>query len=207
MFVVSIFASAASLGIYTLALATGEIMWSVSKSLYWSASGRVAMLPLDESAALTARIIRLITAVQLLAGVALFALGPWLIGIAYGGRFQESGGILRVLIPGMVFYSADGVLSYFIAVRAGRPGLLLGLETVTLAVCATIAYATIGHFGLFGAAAADTIAYLGSYIFKMNVFCRMSGLGFWHVAIPRYDDLPHAIRRRTSAFVSARTNL
>jgi len=204
VFIVSAFASVASLGIYTLALATGEIMWGASKSLYWSASGRVATLPLAEAAALTARIVRLITAMQFVVGVALFAIGPWLISTAYGGRFVESGSVLRVLLPGMILYSADGMLSYFIAVRAGRPGLLLGLECVTLGICATIAYATIGRYGILGPAVADTVAYVASYVVKMNVFCRLSGLGFWHVAIPRFEDVPYALRLRARALVAGR---
>jgi O-antigen/teichoic acid export membrane protein len=188
--------SPASLGIYTLALATGEVMWGVSRSILWSTSGRVAMLDHDASAALTARAVRSVVAFQLLAGAALFAAGPWLIAAVYGVRFAESGQVLRLLLPGMVFYSADGMLSYFIAVRAGRPGLLLGLECITLVLCGAIAFFTVRPFGMYGAALADTVAYLTSYAVKVYFFTKLSGTPLANVLLPRYDDVPPALRFR-----------
>ncbi len=188
--------SPTALGVYTLALATGEVMWGVSRSIFWSTSGRVAMLDAEASAALTARAVRSVVAFQLVVGAALFAAGPWLIATIYGPRFAASGGVLRVLLPGMVFYSADGMLSYFLAVRAGRPGLLLGLECVTLAVCGSIALLTVRPFGMYGAAAADTVAYLAAYVVKVGIFVRLSGTPLASVLVPRYDDVPPALRLR-----------
>jgi len=188
--------SPASLGVYTLALATGEVMWGVSRSLFWSTSGRVAMLDLAASAALTARAVRSVVAFQLAGGVLLFAVGPWLISSVYGSRFGEAGEVLRLLLPGMVFYSADGMLSYFIAVRCGRPGLLLGLECITLVVCGGIALAAIRPFGMYGAALADTIAYVTSYAVKIAIFTKLSGTRLGDVLLPRYADVPSALRLR-----------
>jgi O-antigen/teichoic acid export membrane protein len=188
--------SPASLGVYTLALATGEVMWGVSRSLFWSTSGRVAMLDLPASAALTARAVRSVVAFQLAGGALLFAIGPWLISAVYGSRFAESGDVLRILLPGMVFYSADGMLSYFMAVRCGRPGLLLGLECVTLVVCGGIALLAIRPLGMYGAALADTIAYVASYAVKIAFFTKLSGTRLSDVLLPRYADVPSALRLR-----------
>ncbi len=188
--------SPASLGVYTLALATGEVMWGVSRSIFWSTSGRVAMLDAGASAALTARAVRSVVAFQLAAGLFLFAAGPWLISAVYGSRFAEAGAVLRLLLPGMIFYSADGMLSYFISVRAGRPGLLLGLECITLVVCAGVALLAIRPFGMYGAALADTVAYVTSYAVKIAFFTRLSGTPLRAVLLPRYDDVPSALRLR-----------
>jgi O-antigen/teichoic acid export membrane protein len=196
VFIVSAMLSPGALGIYTLALATGEVMWGVSRSILWSSSGRVATLPVAESAALTARVVRAVVALQLAAGIVLFVCGPWLITHVYGARFAASGGVLRILLPGMIFYSADGMLSYFISIRAGRPGLLLGLECITLVVCGTVTYATVGRLGIYGAALANTIAYLASYAVKIVFFTRLSGTPPGEVLLPRLDDIPASVRKR-----------
>ncbi len=195
VFIVSAALSPTALGVYTLALATGEVMWGVSRSMFWSASGRVATLPFAESAALTARVARSVVAMQLAGGALLFVTGPWLIAHVYGTRFAGAGGVLRLLLPGMIFYSADAMLSYFISIRAGRPGLLLGLECVTLVACGLITYATVGRFGIYGAALANTIAYLTSYAIKVAFFTRLSGLGAFAVLFLRPSDVPDSIRR------------
>ncbi len=196
VFIVSAALSPVALGVYTLALATGEVMWGVSRSMFWSSSGRVATLPFAESAALTARVARSVVALQLAGGAALFVAGPWLITHVYGARFAGAGGVLRLLLPGMIFYSADAMLSYFIAVRAGRPGLLLGLECVTLVVCGTITYATVGRFGIYGAALANTVAYLASYAIKVGFFTRLSGVRVSAVLLARPSDVPASLRNR-----------
>jgi O-antigen/teichoic acid export membrane protein len=202
--IVSALATPAALGLYTLALATGEIMWNVSRALFWASSGRVATLALDASAALTARVVRLTVLAQLAGCVALFVAGPTLVTLVYGARFAESGTVLRVLLPGMLFYSADGVLSYFIAVRAGKPTLLLGLETITFALCATVTFVTLPHDGIVGAAAADTVAYLAAFALKTLVFARLSGLSPFAILRPRRDDLPYRVRRRLGPYFAAR---
>ena len=196
VFIVSAMLSPGALGIYTLALATGEVMWGVSRSLLWSSSGRVATLPVAESAALTARVVRSVILLQLGGGVVLFLFGPWLISHIYGARFEASGNILRILLPGMILYSADGMLSYFISVRAGRPGLLLGLECVTLVVCGVVTYATIGRLGIYGAALANTIAYLASFAVKVVFFTRLSDMRVARLLMPTLDDVPTSLRKR-----------
>jgi len=190
VFIVSALLSPAALGIYTLALATGEVLWGVSRAVTWSTTGRIAMLDLPSSAALTARAVRSLVAVQLVGAAALFLCGPWLIVAIYGARFATAGSVLRILLPGMVVYSADAVLSYFIAVRAGRPGLLLMLETTTLVVCAAVTLLSIRAIGIYGGALADTAAYLLSYAIKVTVFVRLSGVRFSEVLFPRASDVP-----------------
>lgn len=190
VFIVGAMLSPNALGIYTLALATGEIMWGVSRALQWSSAGRVAMLDASDAAHLTARLVRSIVALQAMGAVVVFALGPWLIAHVYGARFAEAGSVLRLLLPGMILYSADGLLSYFISVRAARPGLLLGLECVTLGVCAAVTLATIGTFGIRGAAIADTVAYVCAYAVKVAIFTRLTGIPSREVLVPVASDVP-----------------
>ncbi len=183
VFIVSALLAPAALGIYTL-----------------------ATLEFADSAALVARIVRSLVAVQLAVGIALFIAGPWLIAHVYGGRFAESGALLRILLPGLVLYSADGMLSYFIGVRAGRPVLLLALETVTLVVCGACTLAAVPRYGLAGAALADTIAYVLSFAVKIFFFNRIGGIPFGRILVARPSDVPAGValrlRRIFPAFVA-----
>jgi O-antigen/teichoic acid export membrane protein len=199
VFIVSAMLSPALLGIYTLALASGEILYNLSRAVLWSSTGQVAILEFEESAALCARIVRSIVALQFCAGLVLFAFGPWLIDLVYGTRFVQSGSILRLLLPGIIFYSADGMLSYFISVRAGRPALLLALECMTLALIAGITFVSIARLGIYAGALAHTVAFLVSYAVKATIFVRLSGLRPVDVLLPRPSDLPYALRMRLRA--------
>jgi O-antigen/teichoic acid export membrane protein len=168
-------------------------MWQVSRSVIWSSSGRVATYDMDASAALVARIVRSLVAVQLIVGIVLFIAGPWLIAHIYGARFAQSGALLRLLLPGLVLYSADGMLSYFIAVRAGRPALLVGLETITLVVCGTVTFFAVPRFGMAGAAVADSIAYVLAFAVKVAIFTRMGRFSIADVLLPRASDVPEFV--------------
>jgi O-antigen/teichoic acid export membrane protein len=199
VFIITALLSTSVLGIYTMALAAAEITWNVSKAVLWSASGRIATLDFGDSAALCAQLVRCLVAFQFATGIVLFAFGPWLIDHVYGARFHEAGGVLRVLLPGVVFYSADGVLSNFIAVRAARPGLLLVLECVTLVLTAAITFVSISRLGVYAGAWAHTISYIVSYVVKMTIFVRLTGTPVAAMVLPRYSDLPGFLRLRSVA--------
>jgi O-antigen/teichoic acid export membrane protein len=195
-FMVTALLAPALLGIYTLALATSELMFNLSKAVLWSSLGRIATLDFADSAALCARIVRSTIAMQFVVGTVVFLIGPMAITLVYGNRFEESGAVLRLLLPGVVFYSADGMLSSFIAVRAARPGLLLGLECVTLFVVAAITYVFISRLGVFAGALAHTVAFILAYAVKSAIFLRLTKLPIADVIVPRFADLPYSLRVR-----------
>jgi O-antigen/teichoic acid export membrane protein len=198
VFIVTAMLSPALLGIYTLALATAEVMWNLSRAVLWSSVGKIATLDFQESAELCARIVRSIVGLQFCAGIVLFAFGPWLIDLVYGTRFNESGNVMRLLLPGVIFYSADGMLSYFISVKSARPGLLLGMECATLVLTAAITFLSISRLGIYAGALAHTISYLVSYSVKVAIFVRLSGIRPLDVLLPRPADLPGAFRLRSA---------
>jgi O-antigen/teichoic acid export membrane protein len=176
VFIVAATLSAAALGNYTLALAVGELMWQIGRALSWSAFGRVATATFTRAAGLTARITRMVLAVEILAAIAAFVAGPALFTLVYGPAFADAGPVLRILIPGMAIYAADSILTYFISVKVGRPGLILRVESVTLVVCGVGSLATVGRFGMLGPAIATTVAYFISFSVKTALFVRATGI-------------------------------
>jgi O-antigen/teichoic acid export membrane protein len=194
VFIIAATLSATVLGNYTLALACGELMWQVGRAMSWSAFGRVATAPFAQAAELTARVTRMVLALEALAGVVAFIAGPAVFTFVYGTAFADAGPVLRFLIPGMALYAADSILTYFISVKVGRPGVILWVEMVTLIVCGVGSLATVGRYGMLGPAVATTLAYLVSFSVKTVLFVRATGIDARTLLLIGRSDL----RRATS---------
>jgi O-antigen/teichoic acid export membrane protein len=203
VFIVAATLSATALGNYTLALAAGELMWQLGRAMSWSAFGRVATAPFKQAAELTAKITRMVLALEALVAIVAFAVGPAVFSLVYGSGFAASGEVLRILLPGMALYAADSILSYFISVKIGRPGLILRVESVTLVVCAAGSLATVGRFGMLGPAIATTLAYLVSFSVKSLLFVRATRLGYGSLlVIGSADFRPEAVQDRAGSAVA-----
>jgi O-antigen/teichoic acid export membrane protein len=189
VFIVAATLSASSLGNYTLALACGELMWQIGRAMSWSAYGRVATTPFATAAALTAKVTRLVLAIELAAGLVAFIAGPAVFTAVYGSAFADAGPVLRFLIPGMTLYAADSILTYFISVKVGRPGIILRIEAATFALCAVGSLTTVGRFGMIGPGIATTIAYVISFAAKSYLFIRATGMSAASLLIPAPGDL------------------
>ncbi|GAC1492537.1 MAG: hypothetical protein NVS4B5_01580 [Vulcanimicrobiaceae bacterium] len=186
----------ADLGVYVTAVALGELMWTLSRSVTWATTGRIATEPRAEAVALTAKVVRLLLGVQLVAGLVMGLAGPFAITLLYGTRFERSGLLLQILLPRLIVYSADGIISYFISVRAGRPGVQLAFEIATLVFCSAATYAAIGRYGLIGAASAATLSFVVAFVAKLAYFVRSSGASWRDVLVLRGEDVPLAARTR-----------
>jgi O-antigen/teichoic acid export membrane protein len=189
VFIVAATLSASALGNYTLALACGELMWQLGRAISWSAFGRVATAPFAQAAALTARITRMVLALEIVVAIAAFIAGPAVFILIYGPAFADSGEVLRILLPGMALYAGDSILSYFIAIKVGRPGFILRVEAVTFVVCAVGSLATVSRFGMIGPAIATTVAYLVSFSVKSVLFVRATGLSAGSLLFVGVSDL------------------
>jgi len=188
--------SKTELGVYVTAVSLGELMWTLSRSVTWATTGRIATEPRAAAIALTAKVVRLLLGVQFLAGAVLFVAGPFAINLLYGPRFEGSGLLLQILLPRFIMYSADGIVSYFISVREGRPGIQLGFEAATLVLCAVATYAAIGPYGLTGAATAATVTFVAAFCAKLAYFVHVTKTPWHDVLVLRANDIPLAARER-----------
>jgi O-antigen/teichoic acid export membrane protein len=193
----------AALGVYAIAVALGELPWVLSRAVTWSTTARIGTDAFADAAALTAKVIRFLLAFQCVAAVAMVACASFLVPLVYGPDFAGAAPLLYVLVPRLIAYGADGVLSYFIAVRAGRPGVLLAFEAGTFVACGALAAAGIVRFGLLGAALGATIAFTLAVAGKLLYFCRLTRLGFADVLLVRRGDVPDTISARLPSFVRA----
>ena len=207
VFLVSALLGPRLLGIYTLAISLGEMLWSVSLPIVYAALERISRDPFAEAAELTARLMRHVVVLQVLLGTALFVGGPWLLVRVYGQAFAEAGTVLRVLLPGLTVYAVEVFLGYFILVQIRRPLLLFAVQSSSAVACALLTLAAVGRFGIVGAALATSATYVCVIVFKSVYFSRKTGIGLREQWILTPADARGAIghiRRRLRPATEAR---
>lgn len=169
LFVVGMLLDVRSLGIYSLAVASGEMMWQVSRPLTWTTVGRIAAADRCRAIELTNAVTRNVLAVELLIGAAVFVFAPLAVHLVYGPAYAQSAELVRWLVPGLIIYATSGPLSYFLSVKDGQPTKPLLVQVCSVALCAAISVLTIPRLGLFGAALATTVTYCAA-IFALGTF-------------------------------------
>jgi O-antigen/teichoic acid export membrane protein len=199
IFVVGIMLDARALGIYSLAVATGEMMWQVSRPLTWTTIGRIASSEREHSIGLVTKVARNILAFELLLGIVMFAFAPAAVNIVYGKAYAESGMLVRWLLPGLILYAAHGGLGYFVMVREGRTMPVLAIQVTSVVACAAITALTLPRFGLVGAALATSITYGFCAVAKALLFMHYTGTSLRTLTILKSQDL-----QRLRAFAGAR---
>lgn len=206
VFLVSAMLGARQLGIYTLAIACGELLWNLSLPVVWASLDRVAGAPIEEAAALVARLTRNVFVIEGAAALVCAAVGPPLIAFVYGSRFAGSGPVLELLLPGMAFYAARNLMGYFILVRLRRPLFLTLGQCVSALACAAISLATFPSLGIAGAALATSSTYCALVVVQAAVFCRATGISPGALLVPtREDGRWYAHRARTALGALARS--
>jgi O-antigen/teichoic acid export membrane protein len=189
IFVVSLLLDARTLGIYTLAVATGEMMWQVSRPLSWTMIGRIAKAERSQAIELTNRITRNILAVECALGAALFFLAPYAVQFVYGPAYAQSASVMRWLMPGLVIYATSGPLSYFVSIKMGKPSKPLVIQVSSVVLCAGISFMAIPRLNVFGAALATTVTYCCATMAIAAMYMRYSGSSLAAFTILQAEDL------------------
>jgi O-antigen/teichoic acid export membrane protein len=195
VFLISALLGPRMLGIYTLAVSTGEMLWSISLPVIWAALENIAGDTFAEAAKLAAGLMRSVVALQVVLGIVLFVAGPWLIVHVYGAAFAGAGTVLRILLPGLVVYAVETFLGYFILVQVRRPLLLFAVQGTSAVLCAVLTLLLLPRFGMNGAAAATTVTYVGVVAFKSLYFRRKTGIGLREQWLVTADDVRMLYRR------------
>jgi O-antigen/teichoic acid export membrane protein len=174
--IVSAAFDAAMLGVYTLALAAGELMWQLGRSISLASFGRLASADRARAVELTTRTTRMLVAFQAGVALVLFVFGPFLIELVYGPDFSAAGGLLRLLTLGMFFYCIDAPLVYYLNAFEGRPGLVFKIDVAVLFASAACAALLATHLGILGVILAMTCGYAASLSAKLYACVRLSGV-------------------------------
>lgn len=146
-----------SAGHYSVALTVGLLAVMPSISISVGTFPRLAGLPVDQADRLTAKVFRISMAGVALTSVGLAAITPLLIPLALGDEFRPAILPSLILLAGAAPWTAQWILSRAQAAR-GRTSMQLRVVGLSLIVMSLLDLATIGRFGLLGAAVSSAIA-------------------------------------------------
>ena len=183
-----------AVGFYSLSTSLAEKLWLPLNALYASSTSKIAQLPRDESALLTAKLSR--TSLLVMVSIALpFALvSPILLPALYGTEFSASVLPLIILLGGTVGFAIMQVLNLYIIGQMQRPGLLSIISWLQLTVSIPLYIALILWQGIIGAAIASATTYIIAMFCTIFIFKRDSGLPLRTVLVPNPDDFRDYLR-------------
>jgi O-antigen/teichoic acid export membrane protein len=190
VFIVNYFAGQNSLGLYTLAVSLGQMIWLVSRSAAMVLLPNVAALQEagTANAQRTAQITRLVFVVSIASALLLALIGAPLVPLIFGAEYRPSVLPLLWLLPGIVAFSAANVIASYLA-GIGKPRLNLYVALAGLVVTIALDLLLIPIHGIVGAAIASTLSYTTSTVLIVWLFMRESGLRIRHVLLPTRHDL------------------
>ncbi|MCI0691260.1 polysaccharide biosynthesis C-terminal domain-containing protein [candidate division KSB1 bacterium] len=189
VFLVSFFAGAAAVGLYTLAVALAQTTWLLSTAAATVLLPRIAAQQAShsENAAQTARITRMALWVSIAMALLLALVAEPLVTLIYGQAFRGSLAPLFWLLPGIVIFSAANVLASYIA-GIGKPRLNFLVSLAGLFVTVTLNLLLIPRLNIVGAAISSTASYTTSTALILWFFKRESGVRGRHVLLPMAGD-------------------
>lgn len=166
--VISVFFSAASLGLYVVAVTLTSLTTLIGFSFAVVALPLIARL---EAAAERRRVARLVVSATFvcatLVSVPIFLLEPALIRFFFGGAFVDAAGVGRVLLVAGVIFGLNRVLEAVLQ-AVGRPLESSIGEGVALAVTAAGLAVLLPTMGIMGAGVTSLIAYSASSAFMVR---------------------------------------
>ncbi|MDX6506857.1 MAG: hypothetical protein QOG06_1501 [Gaiellaceae bacterium] len=191
------FATAADVGVYSVALTLTSIAWILPQALQTVLFPRAASLDesavtgevtADESDDAVAKTVRHGVLLTLPAGLAVAVLLLIGIPVLYGHRFHQTIGLGFVLLPGVLLLGIGKILGSATTGR-GHPRYALYIGVISVPLTLGLYLGLIPFFDAWGASAASSISYAGSAVLTLVFFRRATGIGLRRALLPTLDDL------------------
>ncbi len=167
---------AAEVGIYSIAVYLGEMLWllpgALTPLLVHSSAAHASDPERDRTAA---KAVRLGILVTLAVGVPLLFLVDPMLKIFAGGEYASAGGAFKALLPGIVIFAPGAVLAGDFIGR-GKPHWNTQASALTVLVNIVVGVQLIPVHGAMGAAWSSTIAYACGTFVMLARFRRATGM-------------------------------
>ncbi len=177
LFLVGFFLGLEELGVYSIGLFAAEL---VTKIPHWSASILTPVVASGDTESVkktlylffSSLLFAMLAAVILLSVLLLF---PGLLGAITGAEFQGSQVCLLLLLPRVVMQSGVSVLASNLAGK-GYPWYHPGGNILALLCLLVLDLLLIPHFGISGAAAANSLSYVACFAVEWLGFSRINNV-------------------------------
>lgn len=188
IFILLYFLDFRALGVYSIGLSFGQLVWYVSNSINNVAFPSLAEVsnPRDKIEFLH-KVVRYNLIIN--AGIIILMLlsGYWLITIIFGEQFKGAFYVFCILSLGLIFDSISrNLVVWFKSVDNAKPITLSIILALMLNV--VLNFLLIPDFGILGAASASAISYLLRSIMMMYFYSKFNTTKFMKTFLPQNDD-------------------
>jgi O-antigen/teichoic acid export membrane protein len=204
VFIVMFMLGQTALGVYSIGIGIGEMLWQLSRPIVTASFGAIARGTERQAANTTAACMRHSFALVLIAAVVTFFAAPPLVPLIYGQQFAHAGAVTRLLLPGIVAYSMMPILGTFFAQQLGQPRIPLIFNTASTVVCALLTVALLPKMGIAGGALATSVSYCAAFAAAVTYFVHRTQIGPRRIFTLSRTDLEPYRTLFSRASVSAR---
>ncbi len=179
MFLIGFFVGPAAVGIYAVAVNIVEKLWLFSGAVSTVLLPRLSQLSGDEEKrnVLTPLIARWSLWATLAAALGLTVMGQLIVSLLFGEAFLQAYSVIVWLLPGVVLGACSMVLANDMAAR-GRPDLNLATSWISVLINIGGNIVLIPRFGIEGAAAATSFAYVINMMMRLAMHSHFTGVKF-----------------------------
>jgi O-antigen/teichoic acid export membrane protein len=201
LLLLAIFASDATVGVYSIAVAATEVLLLATEALALSTFNRISFGSREASAALSVRTMRhcvlLAAAASVVVVPASYVALPWVLGPGYG----EVPVLLMLLTPNVLCLAAVRPLYSFFQVQAEKPVSMFRVVAAALVVNTVLNVTLVPIWGAKGAAVAASVSGIVAVIVAFRAFAAESGTRLADLRPQRSDltayvDLAGSLLRR-----------
>lgn len=177
-----------ALGVYGVAVSLAEALWIISRSISLVQLSEIANTEQEKEqyrlTALWSRATIWLTGCIL---VPLLLIPDDTFTWVFGAEFYNIAKLLFWLAPGILAFAATNIITHFFGGK-GKYQINALVSFVTLLLVAALVPYYTGKYGLIGAAAAQSLAYIGAWVLAAALFGKTQ-LRLWLELLPQWDDL------------------
>jgi O-antigen/teichoic acid export membrane protein len=189
MFIISAYLTSSAVGLYGVAVSIAEKLWIISQAIA-SVLYPVISSSTDENSRnrLTSVICRNVLFFSIVGGIIFYLASDLVFAVLFGTKYNQSSYLLKLLMPGIILFSVDRILSGDLAGR-GKPELNMYTSIFTVVANIALNIYWVPRIGIAGSSIASAITYSLSSFIKMVLFKRYTGVPYSQFLFPQKEDL------------------
>lgn len=200
MFIIAAMLTPADLGLYSISVLIAETIWYLPNSIGQVLFAKTASEKIEDADYFTPLVCRSVIFVSFFACTVLFLISDFIIPLLFTSMFLSSVMALKLLLPGIFFFSISKILAQDLVGR-GFPQYASVAATISLVAIIMFDLSLIPRFGINGASVASTISYFLSAIIILYMFKKKSQVKLWDILIIKANDLEE-YKRIISYFIA-----
>lgn len=168
-------------GFLAIAKAAGELLLIIPESVTTPLMKRL-LGQSDNIAQWIPLALRLTLAIMFVAAGALALLGHWLIGLLFGKDFLPAYPAMLAMLPGVIALCHASILRFDLLGK-GLPGRVTLLTALMMVIGLSLAIWLIPHYGMTGAAAASSVAFVIGSMVLLALYSRHGGVAWYRTLV------------------------